>query len=281
MKMYYSANWGFGIEGIPQIGVLRSFIAIKNKKDFNIPKCCDSFFLDSGAFSVWTQKISINIKEYIDFIDRNLNRLDIYASLDDIQSYKISLKNYEIMKNAGLNPLPTFHYGEPFWLLEKYFSETNYVALGGIAKIFRGERILWLNQIFMRYSNSEKNKFHGFGIQDEYIMKNYPWYSVDATSWLVLARYGGIYTPFGCLKINTNIKYNNLVRWITPESERKIKEWVQSLGRDYEIAKTHTVKGGLERIRINILYFEEFSKSLNNKKYNKLNHQKTFFGLNV
>ena len=41
-------------------------------------------FLDSGAFSAWSQKIEINIQDYISFIKEHEDVIDIYANLDEL-----------------------------------------------------------------------------------------------------------------------------------------------------------------------------------------------------
>ena len=41
-------------------------------------------FLDSGAFSAFTQKVTIDIQEYIAFIKEHEDIIDVYANLDVI-----------------------------------------------------------------------------------------------------------------------------------------------------------------------------------------------------
>lgn len=194
MKIYYSNIASINPKNLefPKIGVLISYYGL-NK--LQVPSFCNSLFLDSGAFSAWNKNISINVSDYIDFIFHNKDNkdnIDIYASLDDIQSYEISLKNYFNMIEVGLNPLPCFHIGEPFSVLNKYLDKTNYVALGGIAKRNTRDRVSWLDKVFDEYKGI---KFHGFGIQTRNILKRYPWYSIDSSSAHIMARFGGICTP--------------------------------------------------------------------------------------
>ena len=56
------------------------------------------------------------------------------------------------MIDEELDPLPGFHMGEPFWVLEEYLKSTNYIGLGGIAA--RGEKVglaKWLDLLFDKY----------------------------------------------------------------------------------------------------------------------------------
>jgi len=274
MKIYYSniASIKNEKETFPNVGVLISYYGLK---ELNRPIFCNSLFLDSGAFSAWSQNVEINIDEYIHFVKKNKRNIDIIASLDNIKSYEKSLNNYFIMKDNDLKILPTYHYGEPFWVIEEYIKYTNYIALGGIAKIHKQERIKWLNNVFSKFWNTEI-KFHGFGIQDRKILLKYPWHSVDSSSAHVMARFGGICTPWGDFKINPEVNYKDL-KWISPLSEARIKEWVENqMGVDYESAKRGTVEGTNQRIKINVKYYEQLSKK-NSKEIFNIKGQRGLF----
>ena len=52
-----------------------------------------NLFLDSGAFSALTQGIEINIYQYIDFIKKHLDVLEVYANLDFIPKKEQPSKN--------------------------------------------------------------------------------------------------------------------------------------------------------------------------------------------
>lgn len=268
MKIYYSASWeDYDIIDF-KIGLLKSYFDWRNKK-FDRPEKCDSFFLDCGAFSAWTRDTTIDLNSYMEYIKENESQLDVYAALDDISSYEISLKNYDIMRKGGLEPLPAFHYKEPMKVLEEYLQHTNYIALGGIAKVPKRERMVWLDKVFSKYPNVSEVGFHGFGIQDETLLKRYPWKSVDASSWHVMARYGGIYFPgnIKSKKVSRAIKVSSKVNsyeleWITPQAEQAMRDWVESLGFDYDVVKEGTVEGTKTRMAINIIYFEKLAKEV-------------------
>ena len=86
--------------------------------------------LDSGAFSVWNMGKTIDIYKYIEFIKEN--DIEIYFNLDVIGDVEGTKKNQKIMEDNGLNPIPVFHYGEPFeyldWLVEQGYT---YIGIGG------------------------------------------------------------------------------------------------------------------------------------------------------
>lgn len=164
---------------------------IKNKVDL---------FLDSGAFSAFTQNGTIDIQEYIEFIKEHKQHLSVYANLDVIGSAEGTWQNQRIMERAGLKPLPCFHYGEdPKWLNRYLDNGYDYIALGGMVPISTQDLIPWLDSVFGNYICDEngipKVKVHGFGLTSLRLMLRYPWYSVDSTSWVVTGRMGSVYVP--------------------------------------------------------------------------------------
>lgn len=270
MKIYYSNISSIKLwEGFPSIGILVSYYGLKNIKK---PNYCDSLFLDSGAFSAFNKNISIDLQLYISFIKRQKHLFQTYASLDDISSYQVSLDNYGEMMKYGLDPLPCFHIGEPEWVLDKYLTHTSYVALGGIAKQNEWNRRSWLDRIFNKYPDKGKVRFHGFGIQSRNILVQYPWESVDASSCHVMARFGGICTPWGDIKINKEVAPKDL-KWVSDMNEEILRDWIFKMGSpfDYDIATQQTVEGTIMRTAINILYYEQLGEQTIAKFVKKVN----------
>lgn len=156
-------------------------------------------FLDSGAFSAFTQGVEIDIDEYIDFIKEHKNHLEVYANLDAIGDPVKTLENQRYMEEAGLSPLPCFHYGEDTGFLETYIDEYDYVALGGMVPISTPDLQKWLDDIFSKFicddNGYPKVKIHGFGLTSLRLMLRYPWFSVDSTSWVVTGRMGSVFVP--------------------------------------------------------------------------------------
>lgn len=157
-------------------------------------------FLDSGAFSAESQGSEIDIYEYIKFIQKHEHLIDIYAGLDVIGDSQASMENQQIMEDAGLSPIPTFHYGGD---IEKYLvpmiENYEYIALGGMVPISNVQLIQWLDNIFANYITDDQGiprlKVHGFGLTSLKLMMRYPWYSVDSTSWVITGRMGSIIVP--------------------------------------------------------------------------------------
>ena len=170
--------------------------------------------LDSGAFSAWKRGIQIDLKDYIAYVKKNEHLLQAYVNLDvipgspdrqatqaEIESAAASsYKNLQSMKKAGLDPMPVFHFGEDFkWLERLLFDQEPYIGIGGLANASgTPQQIAWLDRVFTRLTDLEGRpivRTHGFGVASFDLLKRYPWYTCDATSWALTAAYGGIYVP--------------------------------------------------------------------------------------
>ena len=161
---------------------------VTDYKEFNA-------FLDSGAFSAFYNNKPISIEDYIAFLTLRKDNFKIYANLDDIKVPEITLQNQTIMEEAGLNPLPCFHYGEDFKFLKHYADNYDYFAIGGLVPYAKDFKRLtnFLDKVFFflgPYIQSKKLKLHGFGMGAPRILTKYPFYSADSTSWLSGGTFG-------------------------------------------------------------------------------------------
>lgn len=162
-------------------------------------------FLDSGAFSAYTLGVTIDLPTYCEYIKRNMDlwRVEdgtIMASVldgigDPLQTYRNQLN----MEELGVRPLPCFHSGENERYLEHYVRNYEYITLGGMVGASTKQLMIWLDRMWEKYltdgSGRPRTKVHGFGITSIPIMEAYPWYSVDSSSWIQSAAFGGIVTP--------------------------------------------------------------------------------------
>jgi len=166
-------------------------ISIKDwLKKVRVYKPC--IFLDSGAFTAFTQKTQININKYAIYLQRNKDDVFVYCGLDAIGDAEQTFKNQLFLESKGLKPLYTFHVKEDFkylkWAVERY----DYIALGGMVPYAKDEEFLkkWLTQCFeIIKPEKTKIKVHGFGLTNFSLIKKFPFYSVDSTSWLSGARF--------------------------------------------------------------------------------------------
>lgn len=185
MKLYF-AGADAKVDLFEKLGVKKILIAfpfVDKVKTWE-----KEWFLDSGAFTFYSQKKEGDLIEYIKFIKSNEN-IKTYASLDVINDSLQSYNNFiEMLKNKT-KPIPTFHYGENINYLKRYISKTDYIAIGGLVPYKNKIKNLFsfLDKVF---SISKDIKLHGFGLNNWEALKRYPFYSVDATSWHNPDRYG-------------------------------------------------------------------------------------------
>lgn len=248
------------------------------------------FFLDSGAFSAWAKGEQINLNEYIQFCQEHLDILDLIANLDVIpgspgetpteqekeEAARRSYENYHTMLDAGLPAdrlIPCFHHGERWEWLEKYKEETDYIALGGIAKIQTTKRHAWLDDCFRRVIDKNgmpQYKIHGFGVTGFTTMLRYPWYSVDSTSWVNISRFGSIFVPvrdegdyrYDIPPIKVTISEKSPTTTIqdqhydtmTPSAQRAICQYVELKGFSIQQAREDYIV----RDQLNIIYYRDF-----------------------
>lgn len=190
MKLYFAGpdTSKFTAE-LPEVKyILESYFILRNgnltewlkRKNYGSKK----LFLDSGAFSAYTQNKQINIQQYCEYIKKYEKDIELYAGLDVIGDCVATRKNIEFMENQGLKPLPTFHYKSPLEELHRLSEKYDYIALGGLVPLalHRTKLRLWLDTCFCIIKDN--CKIHGFGLNAFWAWNRYPFYSVDATSWV-------------------------------------------------------------------------------------------------
>lgn len=150
-------------------------------------------FLDSGAYSIWKKGGTVDIKEYCDYITQH--NIDKYICLDVVGDHYKTLENIKIMKDYGKNPIPVFHYGSNLKCLEYLIHQGyNYICLGGTVGQSTKNKIEFFKTVFDNFPNI---KYHGLGITTESIINQFPFYSVDSTTWIMPEKHGKIFNEKG------------------------------------------------------------------------------------
>ena len=226
--------------------------------------------LDSGAWSAYTQKKTISIDAYMEYIRENIKYIDYYVNLDVIGDPLKSFENYKIMRDNGFTPIPVFHaetVSNTRTFLYKYLNYTNYVAIGAIAKMHTKRRIENLDLYFKSLVDDKGfpiAKFHGFGLTSLRILKYYPWFSVDSSSWVQYGRYGIILIP---KRTNDHWDYKSEPYKVVVSSRRQddqfhitkystsqksqFSQYLEEIGYDYAKVSTNN----LNRDKVNLVYY--------------------------
>ena len=183
-----------------------------------------NLIIDSGAYSIKTfnlknKKVATSMEEYLDnyieFCLLNKDQVSYFVNLDviPIDSWSNPIKshavlsaeegwnNYWYMVNKGVPQeklIHVFHRDEPMDILAKMVEAMPYIGLSPGRRRKINQKIPWLDncmRIICDRKGYPKVKFHGFAVTSLHLIKRYPWYSVDSTSWSAFGRHGTILVP--------------------------------------------------------------------------------------
>lgn len=139
------------------------------------------------------------LDSYLEYCHLNKRKFGCYVALDIIFEGDESWAVYEIMRKEGLDPVPVYHYGEDITHLWRYMDTTDYIGIGGVGQdITIPKFITWADEVFRNICGRDGKprwKTHGFAMTGTELMKAYPWYSVDSSSWTTLSRNGWVMMP--------------------------------------------------------------------------------------
>lgn len=204
-------------------------------------------FLDSGAFSAFTQGVEIDLDQYCEYILRNQDIIEVASVLDGIGDPLKTWHNQKAMEANGVQPLPCFHYGEDESYLIRYIDNYEYITLGGMVPISTPQLKLWLDRIWEKYltdaNGRARIRVHGFGLTTPSLMERYPWYSVDSSSWVQIARVGGVFLPNSKVLTFSDQAPQRKVDWqhydsLPPAMQEDVRKMLAPSGVDIERLRT-------------------------------------------
>lgn len=156
-------------------------------------------FLDSGAFSAFSQGVKIDLVKYCNYIKKNADIIDFASVLDSIGSHVGTWHNQAAIEQQGVSVLPCYHFGEPEEVLEYYVRNYQHFTIGGLVPISTPQMQIWLDRIWGKYLTDDDGrpirKIHGFGVTSLPMMQRYPWHSVDSSTWVQWSANGMILLP--------------------------------------------------------------------------------------
>ena len=251
---------------------------------------------DSGMFSAWKRGVEIDPDAYVDFVQRNEKYLFACVSLDAIPGgtvkslyvgeqeiagcAKLSYKNHQYLKHAGLQPIPVFHQFDPFEWLDRYIEDgETYIGISPYLRAHKSAIRTWLDKCFLRLTN--KNglpivQTHGFGMTTIELLVRYPWYSVDSTSWVMTGAYGcvaiplrrgdGSYDYTRPLRVTLTNRPNSrpndfdLQLLIQPS----VREYFSTIGLDLELLRN----SDKERYKAALIFNRELARQIGRVRFN-------------
>ncbi len=212
--------------------------------------------LDSGAFSVWTQGSTIDLDAYIAWSQAyveevphtRVTNLDVIAGKPGKKAptrkerelaVAESASNAAAIRESGLPVIEVFHWHEPFEALEGIIERRQpgeIIGIGGLAGPGdKNAKRLFVESCFhVMLKSSTIDALipaHGFGIAPESALAyNFPWYSIDASSWLTSVRYGRGVSRGG--KVGAADSRTAMKEVSALYLERRLREW-DRLERSY------------------------------------------------
>lgn len=241
-------------------------------------------FVDSGSFSAWTKGISIDVDDYIDFINTNKDYFEICAAVDSIpgkhtsnsvatneeviKSCQDTWDNFLYMRSKMLDVnklLYTFHIGEPWEYLkqaleyEDEHGKLSYIALGGMVGKERPliNKFLEEATAIIKNSSNPNVKVHAFGVGVPLILEKYKLTSSDSTTWCKVAGYGNIIYKNKTIEISNKnlLRDTNILSKSPAALEGLLTEiknrgfTLQELQEDYDVRRL-----------FNVITYHEWSK---------------------
>ncbi len=306
-------------------------MAIESSFNFELPSsdapppgCIQSHFLDSGSFSLWTRSREYakennctiwdyyDTPEFWDYVDRYASfikqyhyGIDFYSNVDAIPNPELTYRNQKHLEKVyGLTPIPVVHFPTDLKWLQRYIDEGyEYISLGGMVGSTSQENCRsWIDKAFDLVcdtpSRMPKVKIHGFGISVYSLMRRYPWYSVDSTTWTKSGAFGTVLFPHkrkgkftfddkpyalsvsqihtaaeakreGRPSLKAKVRKLNSVLLLSKLEREIITEWMDYIGialgeidDEGRVVKHGIITRHVERRAANVMFFFEMVKTL-------------------
>lgn len=189
-----------------------------------------STMLDSGAFTAWKSGKTVDIDALIE--ECKSGGWDECVALDVIGDSEGSVRNSHYMRNAGVNVIPVFHYGEPWEVLEEYCEHFGHVGLSCRFGEPVKKSIAWVEQCFAR---KWPHLFHSFGWVDMRILERVPFDTADAATWQMGPTAFGNWKSFGGRRLGvrcnneSNLRLSSEIEFYLDWQQRLEDRWAKQL----------------------------------------------------
>lgn len=250
-------------------------------------------FIDSGAFSAHTKGSEVDVDDYINYINEHDDSFSIYAQVDKIpgvfgkpksdaeraEAPKLSWENYLYMKDRVKSRdklIPVFHQGEDFKWLKNMLEYTHedgshikYIGISPANDVDVNAKIPWIEKCFdeIKRSSNPEVKTHAFGMTTLSVLEKFPFTSADSTTWVQVAAYGGIITPWGVVRMSPAMKKQKDHYCHMPKpAQQYIEEFANSHGISMEDLQQDKA---WYRAALNALYLMDWAKNYTYKPARK------------
>lgn len=171
-----------------------------NIQEWQMPffKSCESFLLDSGAFTFMnSHKGGVDFEEYVERYAEFINKHEIEKFFElDVDCVKGYPKVLEYRKRleflTGKQVIPVWHKTRGIDDFKRMCSEYNYVAIGGIvSKEIKPEQYIAFPSMITE-AHRRGAKIHGLGFTSTSYFDRIKFDTVDSTTWNVGGKFGNI-----------------------------------------------------------------------------------------
>lgn len=144
--------------------------------------------LDSGAFSAANLGITIELKDYVAFLQEHGSAFYKYVLLDVLKDPVQTRKNWQVMVGEGLSPVPVHVWGDDEKRMDELFDSSPTVALGGLRR--PGQRAAPKNYVVKKMEWAKGRNVHWLGYTNlDMVQALRPW-GCDCSSFTSADRYG-------------------------------------------------------------------------------------------
>jgi hypothetical protein len=292
------------------LGGKRRFVSKDRISLDGLPRSCGSLFLDSGAHSLFNLHVlnskkkdpyrfyrTYGFKKYLDnyakFVKKYRKGIDFYVNVDAIFNPELSWRALKYLEREhGLKPVPVIHDGTPLMWVEKHLEAGyKFIGIGGLGQTSTKQTYMeWADRVFDLICSTRDRmplvRTHGFAMTSHSLMRRYPWWSVDSSSWAKAAGNSTIYVPhfrnerfvfdiaphivsFNWRPEDTGAVSKNCYDRLGPLAKKIVNKWLMQIdvplgsvddkgeAVEYGVASQYNA-----RAIANLRYFERFCQSL-------------------
>lgn len=265
-------------------------------------KYTQPLFVDSGAYLTYSRGQEVNVDDYLDYVNSNIDAIGLFAQVDKIpgefrklktveqvaEAPDISWNNYLYMRERTKEPnklLPVFHRREDFkwlWQMLEWKDDKGdhipYIAIAPTTDTSTYEKNDWFNRVFeiIKKSSNPEVKTHAFGVTNLKLLETYPIYSADSTTWIRSAAFGSIITKWGNILVSGVVdNRKGHINHQHPVKKDILEKYVNDFGFDLKDLIYDNSETGItareKRIMFNSRYFREWADNYEFKgaSYNK------------
>ena len=187
------------------------------------------------------------IKGYVDFVKADGKKWDFYVTFDYIKNCDVIWQMQKYLEKKGIKPAPVYHGDMGLEYFKRYCDRGHKLICVGLMRETRNQHLArrdYYERLF-RIAEPYKVRLHALGVTNLYNMLEFPFWSVDSSTWCVNARVGAIAYPD--VERNTLRKfhvsdrgsdvgesYNRMPKSI----RREVEDYVTSHGFDFDKVRT-------------------------------------------